>query len=117
MGEPVFVIKRKVLALNSIYTIYNIDDSPVYRISKSAFSLRTRLYVEALYNRDAFLVQGDLWGMEYGFYRYNKAFAMVSKKMWTFSGEYGLAVDDKEDEILIMSVVITIDLINRRKSS
>jgi uncharacterized protein YxjI len=35
--------------------------------------------------------------------------------MWSFSSHYGVAVEDKEDEILIMAVVITLDLIKRRK--
>ena len=113
-GESVFTIRKKLFSFKETYYIYD-GEQPVYRIRKSRFSFRTNVFVEALHNRDAFEIQGDIWGMEYSFYRYNKAFAKVSKKMWTFSSQYGLAVEDKEDEILIMSVVITLDLIKRRK--
>ncbi|MFT6807027.1 MAG: hypothetical protein ACJA01_000245 [Saprospiraceae bacterium] len=113
-GESVFTIRRKLFSFAETYFIYD-KDQPVYRIRKARFSLRSNVFVEALYNRDAFEIQGDIWGMEYSFYRYKKAFAKVSKKMWSFSSHYGVAVEDKEDEILIMAVVITLDLIKRRK--
>lgn len=113
-GELVFSIKRKFWTLKDEYFIYD-QSQPIYRIEKARFTFRPSIYVESLHNRDAFLVKGDIWGMEYSFLRYKEPIAMVTKKMWSFSSQYGLAVDDKEDELLIMSVVITLDLIKRRR--
>ena len=113
-GEEVFEIRRKLFSLSNIFTISS-GGEPVYRLKSSKFSFRPKVFVEALKNRDAFMIQGDLFGMEYAFYRYKKAFAMVSKKMWTFSDHYGIAIEDSEDELLIISVVIALDIMRRRK--
>lgn len=113
-GDPVLTIRRKIFSFNHTFFI-DIDGVPKYRIQKT-WSFRPKIFVDALDETDAFLVEGDIWGSEYAFYRSGEEFAYVSKKMWSLNAHYGLAVSDEVDHMPVIALVIVLNLIKRAQA-
>ena len=114
LGEEVLQIRRKVFSLRFTYFIYK-DDQQMFKIVR-ALGFRPSIFVESLIESDAFVMQGNVWDSEYAFYQEDKEFAYVSKKMWSLSGNYGVAIAQGWEEDIVLAMVIIIDVIRRTKN-
>lgn len=116
LEEEVSEIYKKLFSFQRTYFIHK-DGIPHFRIFKT-FGIKPRIYVESLTQPEAFYIQGDIWSSEYAFYRENKEFAFVSRKIWKIRDAYLAAVEEEEDQYLILSVIIVLDFLRKsRKSS
>ena len=113
LGHEVLTIRRKVLSLRYTYFIER-DGAPLYKVVKT-LGLKPTVFIESLSQPDAFLVEGNIWGTEYAFYKENEEFAYVSGKMFSLPGLYGVAIKEGEDPRIVLALVLIIDLIKRDK--
>ena len=113
LGHEVLVIKRKLFALRYTYFIEKRGE-PLFKVVKT-LGLKPTVFIESLSQPDAFLVEGNIWGTEYAFYKEDEEFAYVSGKMFNLPGLYGVAIKDGEDKDAVLALVLIIDLIKRDK--
>jgi len=112
-GDQVMRIRKKLFSFKRTFFI-DIAGEPKYRIQRT-FSFKPKIFVDALDEPDAFMVQGDIWGSEYAFYKDGEEFAFVSKKMWSFKGVYGIAVREGHDHMPVIALVIVLSLMRNDK--
>ena len=115
--EVLFVISKKPFSFRPTYYIERRGEREM-RIFRS-LGFRPDIYVESLISSDAFMIQGNIWHSEYAFYKNDRGFAYVSRDIWKIPDSYGVAVDQTEDELIVLCMVIIIDLMidsRRRKS-
>jgi uncharacterized protein YxjI len=113
LGHQVLMIRRKIFSLRYTYFI-EINGEPLYKVVKT-LGLKPTVYIESLSRPDAFLIEGNIWGTEYAFYKENEEFAYVSGKMFNLPGLYGVAIKEGEDTHIVLALVLIIDLIKRDK--
>lgn len=116
LEQEVAEIHKKLFSFQRTYYIHK-SGIPHFRIFKT-FGLKPRIYVESLTKPEAFYIQGDIWSTEYAFYRENKEFAYVSRKAWKIKDAYLAAIEEDEDQYLILTIIIVLDFLRKsRKSS
>jgi uncharacterized protein YxjI len=55
--------------------------------------------------------EGDFFDHEYVLERGDKPVAAVSKKWFSFADTYGIDIDDREDQVLILATAVVIDMV------
>ena len=56
--------------------------------------------------------KGNFIDHEYSFERGGRQVARVSKKWFSFSDTYGIEIDDREDDVLVLASAVVIDLVS-----
>jgi len=56
-----------------------------------------------------YTIEGSFWDHEFVFSRAGRTIANVSKKLWSWSHEYGVEIVDGEDDVAILCACIVID--------
>lgn len=110
-GHELMRVRKKMWAMSHIFFLEEAGE-PKFRIRKT-WAFRPKIFVDAIDEIDAFMIQGDLWGQEFAFYRDGEEFAYVSKKLWSFKDTYGLAIRSDIDPMTTIAVVIVINLIKK----
>ena len=62
-------------------------------------------------------IDGDFWNYEYQFRRRGRTVAMVSRKMFSLTGVYGVDIIPDEDIVSILATVVVVALVNRSDES
>ncbi len=69
---------------------------------------------------DALFIKGNIWSSEYAFFKEDIELAFVTRKFWNIPDVYKAAIQDDEDQHLILALIVVLDLIKddrRRKKS
>jgi len=113
--DEVLTISRKLFSFRKTHFIQKkgID---VFRIFRT-FSLKPTVFVESLTQPDAFAIQGNIWSSEYAFYKNNAEFAYVSRNIWKLQDAYQVAIQEDEDQYLVLALVIVLSLMRKPKKS
>jgi uncharacterized protein YxjI len=131
---PVFYVKGKVFSVGDKLSFRDIDGNELAYVSQKVFSFTPRYKIyrdKALIARivkkitlfkdkykvdisgpDDLKVTGNFWNYEYTFTRNGRRVAFVSKKLFSWSDTYGIAIAPGEDDILILAVAVVIDMIS-----
>jgi uncharacterized protein YxjI len=129
---PVFYVKGKVFSVGDKLSFRDIDGNELAYISQKVFSFtpRYKIYRDqeliakvvkkiALFNDkyivdipgpDNYKVTGNFGNYEYTFTRNGRKIASVSKKFFSWSDTYGIAIAPGEDDILILAAAVVIDM-------
>ena len=109
-GREVAYIEQKLLSWKPRYEVYR-DGAPFAEVVKEFTFLRDRYTVDVPGPND-YTVKGDFWEHEYTFERGGATVARVSKKLWSWTHDYGIDVVDGEDDVAILATCVVIDLVN-----
>jgi len=109
-GNQVAQIQRKMLALRPTYDIYR-NGHRAARIKRSLLSLFRPSFDISTSNGSDLDVQGDFLQREYRFSRGGRPVAHVSKKFFSLTDTYGVDVAEGEDEVLVLSSAVVIDML------
>jgi uncharacterized protein YxjI len=131
---PVFYVKGKVFSVGDKLSFRDIDGNELAYISQKVFSFSPRykiyrdkrviativkkiapfkdLYVVHVPGADEFRVKGNFLNYEYAFTRNGRKIAFVSKKVFSWSDTYGIAIVPGEDDILILAAAVVIDMVS-----
>ena len=82
---------------------------------KNRISIPPEIFVESLQDSDAFYVRGNLWGHEYDFFKGDEKFASVTKKFPSFKDQYSVSISPGNDDALVLTVVLIIDIMKDKK--
>lgn len=86
-----------------------------FRLFRDRISIPPEIFIESLEDSDAYYVRGNFWGREYEFFKGEKLLAKVTKKFPAFSDTYSVSINEGNDDALIISAVIIIDLMKAKK--
>lgn len=131
---PVFYVKGKVFSVGDKLSFRDINGNELAYISQKVFSFRPRYkiyrdkqliavvvkklvffkdkYIVNIPGPDNYKVAGNFGNYEYTFTRDGRKIASVSKKFFSWSDTYGIAIAPGEDDILILAAVVVIDMVS-----
>lgn len=110
-GHEVALIDQKLIAIAPQYEIVR-GGRTVAVVKKQLFTLFRARFTIDVHGPDDLEAKGDFIDHEYTFERGGRAVARVSKKWFSFSDTYGIDIDDREDDVLILASAVVIDLVS-----
>jgi uncharacterized protein YxjI len=108
-GQERAFIKQRLFRLAPTYEIYR-DGALMAVVRKKLFTFLRSTFTIDLPNGQPMTVTGNLLSHEYTFNRAGRNVAQVSKEWFTLADTYGVDVADGEDDVLILSVAVVIDM-------
>jgi uncharacterized protein YxjI len=108
-GRELAFIRQKLLAWGPTYEIYR-DNELFAVIKKDLFTLFHCRFTVDEPGPDDLEAKGDFTGHEYEFWRQSGLRATVSKQWFTWTDTYGVDITDGEDDILILTSTVVIDM-------
>jgi uncharacterized protein YxjI len=109
-GNELAYISQQVLSFRPRYKIYRRNHLIAKVVKK--ISLFKDRYTVDVPGSDDYTVTGNFWNYEYTFTRNGKVVAFVSKKFFSWSDTYGIAVIPGEDDIVILATAVVIDMVS-----
>lgn len=103
-----FTIRRRLFTLRPTFIIER-EEEEICRIVKR-ITIKPRIEVDFAQPGHNLVIEGNLWGNEYRFFKNDVEFAFVSKDIWKLAGSYGVAVEDAEDADIVLAIVVVIEL-------
>ncbi len=108
-GNEMAFIKQRLMTFRPSYEIYSGEELYAV-IKKQLFTFfNCRFDIEVM-NGDNIEVEGNIFDHEYTITKEGRLIATVSKEWFTFSDTYGVDICSGEDDVLILSIAVTIDL-------
>jgi len=105
-GSEVAFIKQKVWSFLPRYFVF-INDTQIAEIIKELSFLRPRYSIEGL----GWEIEGSFWAHDYRITQNDLPIVAINKEWFTWGDCYTLDIADPNDEIIAMSVVLTIDCV------
>jgi len=107
-GRELAFIKQKLLSFGPKYQIYRNGELWA-TVKKELFTfLHCRFFVDVP-GPDDLEAAGDFLEHEYAFKRHGSEVATVSKKWFSLTDTYGVEIEEKEDDVLILASTVVID--------
>jgi uncharacterized protein YxjI len=113
-GREVAEVKRKLVALRPTYEI-EIGGRDAATVRKKLFTPFVDRYVVDIPGPDDLELVGDLFDHDFTVRRGGTVVATVSKAFLTVRDTYGVDVAAGEDDLLILSAVLALDLAEHRE--
>lgn len=109
-GRELAFISQKVLSFRPRYKIYR-HKKLIAKVVKKLVLFKDSYIVDTP-GPDDYKVTGNFWNYEYTFTRNGRKVAVVSKKFFSWSDTYGIAIVQGEDDILILATAVVIDMVS-----
>ncbi|WP_066826383.1 LURP-one-related/scramblase family protein [Clostridium tepidiprofundi] len=105
-GSEVVYIEQKLFKFLPEYNIYLYDEHAA-RVKKEFTFFRPRFNIES--NMGDYVIEGDVFSLNFEILKNGVPIAIVSKKFFSFSDTYGVDISDNENHAFILALVIVID--------
>lgn len=111
-GKEIALLKQELITVTPSFRVFR-DGKLQADISKKLFTvLKDKFKVDMKDGSTDLEIKGSILEHEYQFLRGNDQVASVSKKWVSIGDSYGIDIDDGEDDVLILSCVIIVDMIS-----
>jgi uncharacterized protein YxjI len=114
-GKKLAFIEQKLLSMMPRYRLYK--GGLMFAEVMQKFTWFKKNFLLDVPGPNDYTIKGDFWGHKYKFYRSGKVVAKVDKKMFSWSGTYGVDIIEGEDDLSIISTVIIIDLVSNDRNT
>ena len=108
-GNELAFISQKLLSWGKTYYVYRNGEVAAV-VKKSVFTLFRCEFTVDVPGPDDLIADGDFLDREYTFTRHGRSVAQVSKRWFRFTDTYGVDIAPGEDDVLILSSAVVIDL-------
>ncbi len=108
-GNELAYIKEKVFHIGEYYNIYR-DGHLFARVKKKLIPFKDKFTVN-IPGLDDYKVTGSFGQHHYKFVRNGRVVALVSKKILSVGDKYRIEIVPREDDVLILSIVVIIDMV------
>lgn len=115
-GREVAAVKRKLVALRPTYEI-EIGGRDAATVRKKLFTPFVDRYTVDIPGPDDLELVGDLFDHDFTVRRGGAVIATVSKTFFTMRDTYGVDIAPGEDELLVLTAVLALDLAEDRERS
>lgn len=109
-GNPLCKIQERMLRIKDTMEIEDADGKRIALVQKALLTPFRDRWVVKIRSGPDLVVQGNLLDHEYTIKHGIKRVAEISKKWFKLSDTYGVEVDDDQDEFVILTVAIAIDM-------
>ncbi|HEX4139610.1 MAG TPA: LURP-one-related family protein [Candidatus Methylacidiphilales bacterium] len=109
-GNPLLSIKQQLMSWGPSYAISR-DDEPVALVQKELFNFFNYRFTIDVSGASPLETTGDFSNHEYAITRDGQQVAAISKQWFTVTDTYGVDVDPGEDDALILTIAVVIDMI------
>jgi len=110
-GEELALIDQRLLSFGARYEIIR-GGQTVAVVKKHLFTpFRARFTVD-VEGPDDIEARGNFLDHEYTFTRGDRELARVSKKWFSFADTYGIDINAREDDVLLLACAVVIDLVS-----
>ncbi len=109
VGNEVAFIRQKLLSWGPTYEVHR--GGQLYAVIKKKFTFFRNQFLVDVPGPMDFAVQGDFVDHEYTFMCGGESVAVVSKQWFSWSDTYGVDVREGEDDVLILSSAVVIDMV------
>ena len=135
-GSDRYYVEGRILSIGKKLHVFRIEGQEVAFISQKVWTWLPKFYiyrngVEVASVRKLFTflhpkyelsgcgwrVEGSFWAHEYAIYSGDRRFASVHKAWFSWGDSYELDIEDGWDEVLALSVVLTIDCVMSAQAS
>jgi len=135
-GNDVYYVEGSFLKIPKTFTIYNMQDEEIARITKKVFAFLPKFIVEmdgkqvitikkdftffrSRYTIDAagVEVRGNWWDMSFQVFQHGEKIGQVSKEWFTWGDSYKVEILKDEMETMIIALVIAIDYVKEAQSA
>ena len=135
--EPVYKVKGKLFSFGDSLRLFDMDGQELLHIRQRVISFTSRYHIskeKRLYGKmveivklfkdkyylqvtggPRYIIKGDFTAHRYSIYRGNKRVAYISRKWFKWTEHYTVVVVPEEDEELMLSAVIVVDMVNKQK--
>ena len=107
-GKELAAIKRE-FSLGATYDIYKGEHLWAV-VHKELFTFFNCTFTVNVADEEDLVAEGNFSDHDYVFSRGDKPIAQVSKEWFTLADTYGVEVDEKEDDVLILACTVVIDM-------
>ena len=107
-GNELAFIKQKLFAWGKTYEILQRGEV-VAVVKKHLLGVIHHRFTVDVPGPDDLEAEGNFTDHEYVFRRGDRAVATVSKRWFSWSDTYGVEVDDREDQVLILAAAVVVD--------
>jgi uncharacterized protein YxjI len=108
-GNEVARVERQLIALTPTYQI-TVHGQEIAEVRKKIFSPLIDRYTVDIPGPDDLAVEGSLFEHEYTFRRGDTVIATISKAWMSLTATYGVDVAPGENDLLILTTVLALDL-------
>ncbi|HUR00356.1 MAG TPA: LURP-one-related family protein [Gemmatimonadaceae bacterium] len=109
-GNELVFIEQKIFNWGPTYELWRGEEM-IAEVKRHLFSfLHHRFTVDVPGPNDLEAV-GDFFDHEYVLERGDVPVATVSKRWFSFADTYGIDIDDKEDQVLILATAVVVDMV------
>jgi len=105
-GKERVYIEQKLFRFLPEYSIY-MDNQYVAKVKKEFTFFRPKFDIDS--NQGKYSIEGDFFGYDFRIKKDGRVVAFVSKSFFSIRDTYGVEIDDKENQALIIALVIIID--------
>lgn len=110
-GTELGRIQQKLLSIGPTYEITRTGEHAA-TLKKKLFTLFRDKFEIDVPGPDDLVAQGSFLDYEYSFTRHGTPVAQVSKQFFSFRDTYGIDIAEGEDDVLLLSCAVIIDLIS-----
>lgn len=109
-GKKLAQIKERILAVKDTMVIEDANGKDIATVKKALIApLRDKWNVN-IKGGDDLVVQGNILDLEYDIKQGHRKVAEVSKKWFTITDTYGVEIEDGQNDILILTIAVAIDM-------
>lgn len=109
-GKPLCKIQERMLRIKDTMEIEDADGKRIALVQKALLTPFRDRWVVKIRSGPDLVVQGNLLDHEYTIKHGVKRVAEISKKWFKLSDTYGVEIDDDQDDFVILTVAIAIDM-------
>jgi uncharacterized protein YxjI len=106
--EPIFVIKQKILSFVPTYFLFDKNRQPVAKLAQQLFTFFGTKF-NLIIQEKKYELRGDFFGYTFTILDEQGPVVDIRKKWLSWGDTYQIAIDDRFDEALAVSVVLMID--------
>jgi uncharacterized protein YxjI len=109
-GKKLAQIQQRLLAIKDTMAIEDANGKEIATVKKALLTpLRDKWNVKVK-RGDDLVVQGNILDFEYSIKAGGKKVAEISKKIFRLTDTYGVEIEDGQNDILILSVAVAVDM-------
>jgi uncharacterized protein YxjI len=109
-GNPVATIEQQLMSWGPTYAIAK-DGAEIALVKKELFNVFNYRFTIELANAPSLETTGDFSNHEYAITRDGQPVATISKQWFAMTDTYGVDINPGEDDVLILSIAVIIDMV------
>lgn len=107
-NQPIYVIKQKIFSFAPTYFLFDQHRQQVAKFAQQLFTFFGTKF-NLIIKDKKYDVRGDFWGYTFTIFDETGPVVDIKKKWLSWGDTYQIAIEDRFDEALAISVVLMID--------